>query len=180
MEIFPCFLPWGSFVNVGSSHVMEMFQRQWVYPCLLILPKERSGLFLGLLGGDLVSHWNWLKSVFAYPGAGATSDKVEASGCVTTAQPPEGLRMVVSRLGSQSVLADGAPVKNPGRPGPEELPGWQYCQILFPRDAGSVCSFTGIRQLKVPTGTFSDAVLCVSTLVWFKTVVFTVINHNRK
>ena len=53
-------------------------------------------------------------SVFAYPGAGATADKVEASGHVTTAQPPEGLKMAVSHLGTQSVLADGAPVKTLG------------------------------------------------------------------
>lgn len=51
------------------------------------------------------------KSVFAYLGAGATSDKVETLGHVTIAQPPEGLKTEVSHLGGQPVLADGAPIK---------------------------------------------------------------------
>ena len=45
---------------MGLSHVIEMFQTQSVYPCLLILPKERSGLFLGLLGGDLAKPLKYL------------------------------------------------------------------------------------------------------------------------
>ena len=35
-------------------------------------------------------------------------------GHLTTARPPEGLKTDVSHLGSQSVLADGAPVKTLG------------------------------------------------------------------
>ena len=171
MEIFPCFLPWGSFVNVGSSHVIEMFQTQSLYPCLLILPKERYGLFLGLLGGDLAKPLELAWVSLLTPGLG-----------------PHQIRWRLRALWQQLSLQRGwrwwpatwvpvssswrSPSKNPGRPGSEELPGGRYCHILLPGDVGSVCSFIGTRQLKVPSGTFPDAVLCISTLVWFKTVAF--------